>query len=217
MKTNNAVTHNHNQYHPGLELAFKLAKSKLASINIEEQCKKAEVSIRQVNNSRKIYLDYLASTYIITLPEILIIPVDVTTKPLQPKEQLLLIHYLINADGSLPVNEKITYKELQDGATYFPTFYKRSIKPLVNNFSDNPDKLLSAAAQLGGVKTDYGDLSVKIYALPRVPIIFLFWQGDDELSPEGNILFDSNINGYLSVEDITVLCEIIAWKLVKFL
>ncbi len=215
MKADDPVTHNQSEYQSGLEWAFKLAKTKFVSLSIEEQCKKAGASIKQVNNSKNIYLDYLGSTYVITLPEIIMIPVDVNNKPLQPKEQLLIIHYLINADGSLPVKDKITYKEIQNGATYFPTFYKRSIKPLLNNFGANPDKILTSAAQLGGIKTDYGDLSVKIDALPRVPIIFVFWQGDDELSPEGNILFNSNIKGYLSVEDITVLCEIITWKLVK--
>ncbi|UCE97286.1 MAG: DUF3786 domain-containing protein [Dehalococcoidia bacterium] len=215
MKTNDPVKHSQSKYQTGLELAFKLAKTKLASINIAEQCKKAGTSIKQVDNLKNIYLDYLGSTYVIKLPEIIITSVDAKNKPLQAREQLILIHYLINADGSVPRNEKITYKELQDGATYFPTFYKRSIKPLLGNFDKNPDKLLSAAAQVGGIKTDYGDLSVKIDALPRVSIIYVFWQGDDELLPEGNILFDSNIKGYLSAEDITVLCEIITWKLIK--
>jgi hypothetical protein len=215
MRTNDPAKHSQSKYQTGLELAFQLARSKLASINIEEQSKKAGTSIKQLDNLKNIHLDYLGSIYVITLPDIVITPVDAKNKPLQSREQLLLIHYLINADGSLPRNEKITYKELQDGATYFPTFYKRSIKPLLDNFDENKDKLLSGAAQLGGIKTDYGDLSVKIDALPRVSITYVFWQGDDELLPEGNILFDSNIEGYLSAEDITVLCEIITWKLIK--
>jgi len=45
----------------------------------------------------------------------------------------------------------------------------------------------------------------------------VLWRGDDELAPEGSILFDSTIPDYLSTEDITVLCETIAWRLVSFL
>ena len=48
-----------------------------------------------------------------------------------------------------------------------------------------------------------------------VPVTFVLWKGDEELPPEGNILFDSTISEYLSVEDINVLCEIIAWRLVR--
>jgi hypothetical protein len=50
-----------------------------------------------------------------------------------------------------------------------------------------------------------------------VPITIILWQGDDELAPQGNILFDATISDYLSTEDITVLCEILTWRLVKLL
>jgi hypothetical protein len=43
----------------------------------------------------------------------------------------------------------------------------------------------------------------------------VLWKGDEEVSPNGNILFDANISDYLSTEDVTVLCETITWKLVK--
>jgi len=52
-------------------------------------------------------------------------------------------------------------------------------------------------------------------ALPRVPLTVTLWLGDEELPPEGNIIFDSSITGYLPTEDITVLCEILVLKLVK--
>jgi hypothetical protein len=56
---------------------------------------------------------------------------------------------------------------------------------------------------------------VNINAFDRVPTTLVLWRGDEELAPNGNILFDSNISDYLSTEDITVLCETIVWKLVK--
>jgi len=43
----------------------------------------------------------------------------------------------------------------------------------------------------------------------------VLWRGDEELAPNGNILFDANISDYLSTEDVTVLSETIIWKLVK--
>ena len=33
--------------------------------------------------------------------------------------------------------------------------------------------------------------------------------------PKGSIIFDSNVSDYLSTEDINVLCETIAWRLVR--
>jgi hypothetical protein len=43
----------------------------------------------------------------------------------------------------------------------------------------------------------------------------VLWRGDEELAPNGNILFDANISDYLSSEDVTVLSETIIWKLVR--
>jgi len=87
----------------------------------------------------------------------------------------------------------------------------------LDNFSQKPNRLLDAAAKLGGHRAGYGDVAITINAFSRVPITLALWQGDDELAPEGNILFDSTISDYLSTEDITVLCETIAWRLGSFL
>jgi len=133
------------------------------------------------------------------------------------RDKILILHYLTQAKGTPLSNEIITYKELPEGPNYFRTFYKRAIKPLVDHFGQEPGQLVDIAKKLGGQKVDYGDVAVIINAFPRVPITLVLWRGDDEFPPEGNIFFDSTISDYLTTEDINVLCEIIAWKLVKLL
>jgi len=41
------------------------------------------------------------------------------------------------------------------------------------------------------------------------------WRGDEDLAPNGNILFDANVPDYLPTEDVAVVSETITWKLVK--
>lgn len=214
MKRRSLASPKQRNYQYGYELALKLASQKLANINIEEQCQKAGAELKLLASKKIITLAYLNQSYQITLPEMAFSSLD-SQEPIQPREKLLMLHYLIQASGS-PINcTKITYKELPEGASYFPTFYKRAIKPLVDNFSKELNRLLYAAKKLGGHRADYGDLSVTINAFRRVPLTLVLWYGDEELVPEGSILFDSNISGYLSAEDITVLCETIAWRLVQ--
>ena len=214
MKRRSLAPPKQRNYQYGYELALKLASQKLASINIEEQCQNAGAELKLLASKNIITLEYLDRSYQIILPEI-----DVSLlgskEPVQPRERLLMLHYLIRASGSPITGKKITYKELPDGASYFPTFYKRAIKPLLDNFVQEPHRLLDAATKLDGHRADYGDIAVTINAFSRVPLTLVLWQGDDELVPEGSILFDSTISGYLSAEDITVLCETIAWRLVK--
>ncbi|MGA3094565.1 MAG: DUF3786 domain-containing protein, partial [Dehalococcoidales bacterium] len=126
-----------------------------------------------------------------------------------------ILHYLNTADGRPLTDKLITFKELPEGVVYYPTYVKRTIKPLLDKFADRPKSLLAAAASLGGVKANTGDFSFRLNALPRVPLTVTLWLGDEELPPAGNILFDNSITGYLPTEDITVLCEILAWKLVR--
>jgi hypothetical protein len=75
--------------------------------------------------------------------------------------------------------------------------------------------LVDAGKRLGGQPADYGDAAVTIPAFPRVPLTFVLWRGDKEFTPDGNILFDSTIPDYLPTEDVTILCEIVAWRLAR--
>ena len=206
-----------NNYEYGYELAYKLACEQLAKLNdIEQQCLKSGAQCLLIDSQKVIIVEYLNQSYRITLPDIEISLTNSEEKvPL--KDKILILHYLTQAKGTPSSDKSVAYKELPEGANYFPTFSKRAIKPLVDYFGKEPHLLVDAAAKLGGHKTDYGDAAVTINAFSRVPITFVLWQGDEELPPEGNIMFDSTISDYLSTEDINVLCEAIAWRLVKLL
>ena len=203
-------------YTYGYELAYKLACQQLARLDdIDRQCRKSGAQRQLIDDQKVIILEYLNRSYQISFPDIDVSLVD-SEEPVPLKDKLLILHYLTRAKGSPITNKIITYKELPEGANYFPIFTKRAIKPLLDNFAKKPHQLLDAAEKLGGHKADYGDVAVTINAFRRVPITLVLWQGDGEFAAEGSILFDSNISDYLSTEDITVLCETIAWRLVTF-
>lgn len=153
-------------------------------------------------------------SYQITLPDIEISSVDSEEKP-SIRDKILMLHYFTLARGTPLTNKIITYKELPGGDVYFPTFSKRTIKPLLSNFGEEPERLLKAAESLGGHKEDYGDVAITIDVFSCVPITLVLWRGDDEFPPAGNFLFDNTISNYLTSEDITVLCETLVWRLIK--
>ena len=201
----------------GYELAYRLAREQLAEIDdIEQQCRKSGTQHQLIDSQKAIVIKYLNQSYLITLPDVKVASLS-GEEEIPIRDRILILHYLITAKGTPPSNKMITYKELPEGGNYFPTFYKRAIKPLVTHFGNEPQKLLNCAIMLGGYRANYGDVAVTIDAFRRVPITLVLWKGDDELTPEGNIMFDSNISDYLSTEDINVICETLAWKLVKLL
>ncbi len=199
----------------GYELAYRLAVAKLTEIeDIEQQCRRCDA--RFLESEKTISLDYLGQAYLIRYPEAEVTLQD-TEEHVTLVDKILLLHYVTQAKGTPLSGQLISFKELSEGAGYFPTFYNRAIKPLVVYFGNEPERLLEMAKSVGGRKADFGDASVTINALSMVPLTLVLWKGDDEFSPEGTIMFDRTITDYLPTEDIIILCQNTSWRLVKLL
>ena len=204
-------------YESAYELAYKLACERLAKIDdIEQQCRKSGAQYQVAGSKKTIVIQYLNQSYIITLPGIEISLGD-SAEQVPIRDRLLILHYFTSAKGTPAANRLITFRELPEGSVYSPTFSKRTIKPIVDQFGQEPHLLVDAGEKLGGHKADYGDMAITINAFSRVPITIILWRGDDELAPQGNVVFDAAISDYLPTEDITVLCETLTWRLVRYL
>ncbi len=215
MNKGKVLTPRTQNYGHGYELAYQLAAEKLAEIkDIEQQCRRC--GVRFLKSEKAISLDYLNRTYIITYPEASVSRQD-STEEVPVTDKILLLHYVAQAKGTPLSNQLISFKELSDAAGYFPTFYQRAIKPLVNYFGNEPNQLLEMAELISGRKADYGDVSVTVNPLRMVPLTLVLWKGDAEFSPEGTIMFDRTITDYLPNEDIIILCQNTSWRLVKLL
>jgi len=206
-------TRNNDEY--GYGLAYKIACEQLVIINdIENHCLKSDAQYHLEKSGGIITVDFLNRTYNMSLPKINISLVD-SKEEVPIREKILILHYIIQAKGTPLSNKAITYKDLPEGVSYFRTFSKRAIEPIVKHFGSEPEKLPEIAKLLNGFSAEYGDTAITINAFSRIPITYVLWHGDEEFPPSGNIMFDKNITDYLTVEDINVICEITTWRLVK--
>jgi hypothetical protein len=204
-------------YEYGYHLAYQLAGEQLGRVDVEKQCQRSGAQYVVIDSQKLVIVEYLGQSYQITLPDIEISLVGGGAE-VPMKDKILILHYLILAKDVPLTNKLITFKELPEGANYFPTFSRRSIEPLAEHFGREPYRLIEAAEIiLNAGKAEHGDASVTINGFSHVPITLVLWRGDEEFSPRSNILFDTSISSYLSTYDITVLCETITWKLVKCL
>ena len=212
MMTEPIVIPEQKNYEYAYGLAYRLAAEKLAAqSNIELQCRRAAVSCSPGAVSQ-ITLKYLNQDYSVRFPEIEISAAG--GQKVELRDKILILHYLTRASGEALSGQLITYQELKEGANYFPSFYKRAVKPLIDTFGPLPDRLVELSGQLGGVRTALADAAVTIPAFPRVPVTLVLWKGDEEFPPNANILFDSTILDYLPVEDVNILCQTIIWQMV---
>ena len=107
----------------------------------------------------------------------------------------------------------ISFRELPSGSIYIGPFTNRAIKPLVSIFGDRPGALAEAAEKIGGQRVEMGDLSVKVPVLPKIPITFLLWEGEDEFTSSGNVLFDASAPSHLDTEDYALLPGLAIWEM----
>jgi len=204
-------------YEVSYGLAYKLAAERLCSTaDIEELCQRSASTCLTKGENRTIELKYLNRTCRIKLPEIEITLKDDSAQ-VELRDKILILHYLVRARGTPLSGKAIAYQELKEGSVYYPTFIKRSVRPLIDYFGNSAEMLAEIAVELGGYRAEFGDIAVTIPAFARVPVTLVIWKGDDEFPSNANILFDSTVLDYLPAEDINVLCQTISWKLVKSL
>jgi hypothetical protein len=216
MKTSPLPLPEQKNYEYAYKQAYKLACEQLGKVDIEKQCRKSGARYLKAGSQELAIVEYLGQSCQVTFPDIAVSLVD-SEAQVPVKDKVLILHYLAQAKGTPIAGKFIAFTELPEGANYFRTFSKRSIEPLAKYFGAEPQRLIEAGEKLGGRKVDYGDVAVTISAFNRVPITLVLWRGDEEFSPRSNILFDASISGYLSTYDITMVCEAIIWKLVRFL
>jgi hypothetical protein len=195
--------------------AYKLACDALRNADIKERSEKSGAALEEDKSGTYLLkLKFLNELYQIRFPEI-----DVTYHSLDREvdiwRKILILHYIINSQGSPLTGEWIDFRQVPAGSNYYPAFVKRSQKPLRDFFGNQLDLLDEAARNLGGERADHGDRAVIIPAFTRVPVALVFWVGDEEFPPEANILFDSTVSAYLSTEDIAVLSQQIVFAMIK--
>jgi hypothetical protein len=200
-------------FEQAFELSFRLARRDLAGLKDLRQLAARAGASTTPEDKKSMLVDYLGLACRIQWPQLHIEP------ELPPREGLLLLHYLVKCSSAgaddLNTGRTVSYQQLPPGLVYSPVFLKRAVKPLLDRFAGSPGALTRAAAKFGGKKAEYGDESVTLAILPRIAVTLMIWRADPEFPATGNILFDQAISSYMPAEDITVMSEVLAWKLVK--
>ncbi len=122
---------------------------------------------------------------------------------------IIILHYLITADGTPLSGRWIAYRHLPGGDIYIDPFNKRAITPFLKTFGEQPEQFCKAAAAIGGYNLSMSGIGMVVPVLPRVPICFVLWPGDEEMPSSANILFDEAAPSYLPTEDYAHLPAIV--------
>lgn len=197
------------------ERALQLARERLRARAPEEIAACAGARYAPLSQGQgRFALRFLREKWDITYPDGWVTRQD-TGSPAKEALSLLLLHYLVHADGHPLAVCWVAFRELPDGLIYDQAFRRRVEPPLLAHFGDRPERLRVAATALGGEALPLGDLAFRFDALPKVPLALIWHRGDEEFPPAFSLLFDGAAGHYLPTEDLAVLGGMLVGALLK--
>lgn len=126
-----------------------------------------------------------------------------------PLLEMVVLVYLLNVTDVPLAHEKISVRDLKD-AQFFQGPHMLKTGPLLELYGKNVADFKRAAKELGGMKLDMADAAFKFQPLPRIPLYYLLWKGDEEFAPNLSILFDRSIERHLSADAIWGLVNLVS-------
>lgn len=122
--------------------------------------------------------------------------------------KVFLYIYATRANGNAAAGRWVAYRELPNTVSKEKTFEKVAGE-VAAHFGEEFSKLDAAAAALGGERVSFGstDGAWLFTALPKVPLMLLYWRGSEEFGSRTSILLDGGVLDYLDQEAIVFLAE----------
>jgi len=120
-------------------------------------------------------------------------------------DRILAYHFLASEGSTEPTGEWISFRAFTGGQFYLEPFRSRTVIPLVKHFKDDLDALRKAMGVFDWEPMTAGDFSAKIKAVENLPLLLVYYRGEDGFEPSADVLFDSAIRRIFCTEDAVVL------------
>ena len=131
-------------------------------------------------------------------------------------ERLTIMHHLRYCKTFAEEGSKmVPFREIREAAVFERAYERSALEPLKKHFAGRPQELLKAGLKLGGVREKYGDVSVTLYAFPKISLTYIFWDKDEEFPPSANILFQDTIAQWTHPESVPTLAQIGTERLIQ--
>lgn len=118
-----------------------------------------------------------------------------------------MLRYIIAGGGEGLSGRWVSFDELKNGITMSAFFMKRCVEPLKKMTDLHTDIFFDLLDIFGGqhVEGISSDRGRVIYPLPRLPVLFLYWNAEEQFASNLKVLFDSSADTYLDFEAIFIL------------
>jgi hypothetical protein len=195
--------------------ALGRAESTFAELGPDAVAFRADVAFKPLEGGEGLFrVPFLGTQYDILWPTAHIVLTGRETEA-DIATRILLLHYLIHADGTPLASHWIAFRNLPGGLGYDAAFQKRASQRLAHKFGRDRTAFDKAARRLGAERLAFGDAAFLFRALPRVWLAVILYLADEEFPPGANVLFDAAASHYLPTEDLAVLGGMLTSQIIK--
>lgn len=175
----------------------------LADQNPEDVCRRAAC---RYEKDRQCYeLEVWGDTYGIYPHECRIQHYGKDTPPVHEYLSIFIVHYLLSAVETTIENEWISEKDIPGGHTFFRGPHAIPADLVTRTYQNDIAAFGRRCRALYGKPVEMGDAAFRFQIAERLPVVVLYWQGDDDFPPEARMLFDRSISRFLALDVVFAL------------
>ncbi|MEI6807955.1 MAG: DUF3786 domain-containing protein [bacterium] len=104
---------------------------------------------------------------------------------------LVIVSYLAQARMVAPSGHWVKPTDLRSGDIYYKGSHILPLDQLSKSYEGRLSDFVAHGELLGGTPLSFGDVSVKLDPLPRIPMAVIVWKTDDEFPGRADLLLDS--------------------------
>ena len=116
--------------------------------------------------------------------------------------QVILLTYLLSAREIPLADRLVAGSSLKGGKCFFQGSHSFPLDPLIEQYGHDIKAFLDRGLSLGATQEDYGDISLRFTALPRIPVVMVLWGADEEFPPRLSVVFDASVDQHLPLDAI---------------
>lgn len=176
----------------------------------------AREGVRLDAEGRGYEVSFLGARYLVDPSRGII--VELSPRPereLTEEFQILLIRYLVAPNAGPVEGREISEKDLPGGPTFFQGPHSLQVAPIAKLYGHDPDAFEARGMELGGVRAEYGDVSLRFHPFPQIPVTYVLWKADEEFPASVSVLFDASIGRWFALDMIFTLVWVLTERIVE--
>ncbi len=107
-------------------------------------------------------------------------------------QQLCILAYLVDVKDLPLADRLVSVEKLDPGGFFFRGSHRLPVERLADMLGPDPQLLQKVGRALNAIPRTFGDVSIELCVLPRIPVTLVIWAADEEFPARASIFFDQS-------------------------